>query len=79
MFKSLFIGGWITEVLNGKSIADGVEDLMISFHFFNGSFMEGSPVKIEDDHNQKCDNIGDSNDKIGSLVAIGEISEREAG
>lgn len=42
----------IREILHRNSIADRINNSMISLKFLNGSFVEGPPMEVKDDHDQ---------------------------
>jgi hypothetical protein len=52
LLQSLNISGIITKILHRYSIANRIDDSMISLEFLNGALMEGSPMEIENDHDQ---------------------------
>ena len=52
LFQSFNISSIITEIFNRNSIADWIDDSMVSLEFLNGSLVEGPPMQVEDDHDQ---------------------------
>lgn len=67
------------ETFDGKSVADWVEKSAVSLHFIYGELMEGFPVKVKADHDQKGDCVSTGHNQVRTLARIAQVSESELG
>lgn len=70
LLQGLDVCGAITEILHRNSIADRIDNCRISLEFLDGSFVEGSPMEVEDDHDQQSNNIGKGHYHPGLPIAF---------